>query len=136
MKGEHKKSELNFLILKSRGQAVTFQHLHTKSFLPCFGATWQSTTISAPSNLVLWDIPMRAVLAKGLPSLWEITQGSVPLLSCSWRELLLEETRSAPSRICKRKEDVKSIKHFPYSKARNQRARQQPKFSLYSTQHG
>lgn len=61
------------------------------------------------SNTFYWDIPMRAVWAKGIPSLWEITQGSVLLLSCSWRELLLEETLSTPRRIYNRKDAAKSI---------------------------
>lgn len=63
---------------------------------------------------------MRAVWVKGLPSLWEITQGSVLLLSCSWRELLLEETLSTPRSIYNRKEAAKSIKQFLSLKAINQ----------------
>lgn len=123
VKREHKNSKLNFLILKSQGQAVTVQHLHTKSPLPCFGAGWQNSKSSALSNLAQWDIPRRAVWVKGLPSLRAITQGRVLLLSCSWRELLLEETLSTPSSICNRKEAAKSIKHFPSLKAINQSAR-------------
>lgn len=63
---------------------------------------------------------MRAVWAKGLPSLWDITQGSALLLSSSWRELLLEDTLSTPSSICNRREAAESIKHLPSLKAINQ----------------
>lgn len=63
---------------------------------------------------------MRAVWAKGLPSLREISQRSALLLSCSWRELLLEETLSTPTSIYNRKEAAKSIKQFQSLKTRNQ----------------